>query len=48
MIIVKLDFEKAFDKIEHEMILQVMRHKDFPMRWIRWIQGILTSGTSSI
>jgi hypothetical protein len=44
----KLDFEKAFDTIEHELILQVLRHKGFPRRWVKWIQGILTSATSSI
>jgi retron-type reverse transcriptase len=27
LVILKLDFKKAFDKIEHEVILQVMRHK---------------------
>jgi hypothetical protein len=27
LVILKLDFEKAFDKIEHEVILQVIKHK---------------------
>lgn len=27
--ILKLDFEKAFDKVEHEVILQVLNHKGF-------------------
>jgi hypothetical protein len=45
MIILKLDFEKAFDKIEHKVILQVMRQKRFPSKWIAWIQGILSTGT---
>jgi hypothetical protein len=48
MIILKLDFGKVFDKIEHEVILQILKHKGFPQRWIDWIQGILRSGTSSI
>jgi hypothetical protein len=48
MIIHKLDFEKAFDKIEHEVIIQILRHKGFPEKWIEWIQGILTSVTSSV
>jgi retron-type reverse transcriptase len=48
LIILKLDFEKAFKKIEHKVIIQVMKHKGFPDKWLGWIRGILTSGTSSI
>jgi retron-type reverse transcriptase len=48
MIMLKLDFEKAFDKIEHEIIIQIMRHKSFPNKWVDWINGILKSGTSSV
>jgi hypothetical protein len=45
MTIVKLDFEKAFNTIEHEVIIRILRHKGFPVRWGDWIQGILKSGT---
>jgi hypothetical protein len=48
LIILKLYFEKAFDKIEHDVIIEVMRHKGFPLRWIQWIQNILTMGTSLV
>jgi hypothetical protein len=48
MVIVKLDFEKAFDKIELEVIISILRHKGFPTRWIEWIQGILQSRTSTV
>jgi hypothetical protein len=48
MVILKLDFEKAFNKIEHEVIIQVMAQKGFPMKWIKWIKDIFSSGTSSI
>jgi retron-type reverse transcriptase len=48
LIILKLDFEKTFDKVEHEVILQVLRHTGFSQKWISWIENILKSGTSSI
>jgi hypothetical protein len=48
MVLLKLNFKKAFDKMEHEVIVQVMRHKGFPERLMQWIQGILNSETSSV
>lgn len=34
LVILKLDFEKAFDKVEHEAILMILKHKGFGYRWI--------------
>jgi hypothetical protein len=48
IIILKLDFAKTFDTIEHEVILQVMKYKGFDEKTIGWVRSILTSGTSSI
>ena len=48
ILILKLDFEKAFDKVEHEFMLQIMRHKGFPDKWLDWMQAIFKSGTSSV
>lgn len=46
-IILKFDFEKAFDKIEHEVIIQFLKQKGFSEKWISWIRGVLNSGSSS-
>jgi hypothetical protein len=48
IIVLKLDFEKAFDTLEHELILQVLSHRGFGPRWMSWIRDILQSGTSSV
>lgn len=48
IIILKLDFEKAFYKEEHQLILKIMEHKGFPAKWLHWIHLIFNSGTSIV
>jgi hypothetical protein len=44
----KLDFEKAFDTMEHEALLTIMKHKGFGDVWLRWVKDFLSSGVSSV
>ena len=48
MVILKLDFEKAFDKIEHQVIIDILKHMGFGAKWIGWIESLLKTGTSSV
>lgn len=48
MVILKLGFEKAIDKLEHNVIIDILRHKGFGPRWLMWIKMIMNSRTSSV
>jgi hypothetical protein len=48
IVILKLDFEKAFDLIEDSTIIDVLRAKGFPGKWLRWMDDILSSATSAV
>ena len=48
VIILKIDFEKAFDTIEYEAIVQIMRAKGFDEKWISRVKQFLSSGSSSV
>jgi uncharacterized protein YcgL (UPF0745 family) len=43
LIILKLDFEKAFDRLEHGLVLQTMEHKGFYPKWLEWMKLIFES-----
>jgi retron-type reverse transcriptase len=48
IIILKLDFTKAFDTIEHSAIIQMMNHLGFSEQWISRTQNILQTASTSI
>ncbi|XP_073367917.1 uncharacterized protein [Aegilops tauschii subsp. strangulata] len=48
IVILKLDFEKAFDSLEHEAMVQILRYKGFNEKWILWMKQLLSIGTSSV
>jgi hypothetical protein len=43
-----LDFEKAFDKVEHQLMLEILKAKEFPDQWLNWMQQIFNSRTSAV
>jgi hypothetical protein len=48
IVIIKLDFAKAFDTIEHEAIIQIREMKGFNKKCLAWVRAILSSGSSTI
>ena len=48
IIILKIYFEKSFDKVEHQAMLSIMETKGFGPKWMQWMTQIFNSGTSSV
>jgi hypothetical protein len=48
IVILKLDFEKAFDLVEFAIVLDMLRAKGFPDKWILWVESLLNSATTSV
>jgi hypothetical protein len=43
-VILKLDFEKAYDKVNWKFMMEVLRKKNFPDRWLDWMKQIIEGG----
>ena len=48
MLVIKLDFEKAFETIERNAIIDIFRAKGFGEKLISWMQLIFSSTSSAV
>eukprot|EP00064_Thunnus_orientalis_P026045 superscaffoldBa00015062_g26506 len=46
LVVLNLDFEKAFDRVSHQYLFQVLLKMGFPERFIAWV-GLLYRGITS-
>lgn len=47
-LVLKLDFEKAYDKISWGFLFECMRQRGFCEKWCQWIKKVVTCGTLSV
>ena len=47
-VIFKIDFEKAYDKVNWEFLQQTLRMKGFSEEWCAWIRDLVTGGSVAI
>jgi hypothetical protein len=47
-LILKLDFEKAYDKVNCDFLQQVLRMKEFPSMWCQWMEKVVAKGSVGV
>ena len=47
-VILKLDFEKAYDKVNWSFVQQTLRMKGFSPIWCNWIEEVMSLGSVMI
>jgi hypothetical protein len=47
-VVLKIDFEKAFDTVSHQSILEILKYRGFDSRWINMVRNVLSSGSSAV
>ena len=47
-VILKLDFEKAYDKVNWEFLLDYHEKRGFNSKWCGWVSQVLKNGTVSV
>ena len=47
-VVLKLDFEKAYDKVDWDFLQQTLRVKGFSNRWCDWIKKVVSKGSVNV
>ena len=47
-VVLKIDFEKAYDKVKWPFLFQTLRMKGFLPKWINWVKTFISGGSIAI
>lgn len=47
-VILKLDYEKAYDRVSWEFLFEVLQSRGFSEKWISWIKQLVVGGSVGI
>jgi hypothetical protein len=47
-VILKLDYEKAYDRVDIDFLIEILKAMGFGGKWIEWIRNIVIGGSVSV
>jgi hypothetical protein len=47
-VILKLDYEKVYDRVDIDFLLEILKARGFGERWIGWIKDVVIEGSISV
>jgi hypothetical protein len=47
-VVIKLDYEKAYDMVSIEFLMEILVFSGFGDRWIQWIKSLVVGGSVSV
>ena len=47
-VVLKIDFEKAYDKVKLPFLQQTLRMKGFCPQWCKWVENFVSGGSVGI
>jgi hypothetical protein len=42
-VVIKINFEKAFDTLDHDALIQIMRAKGYLDLFLKWVKEVLST-----
>jgi hypothetical protein len=47
-VVIKLDYEKAYDRVNIDFLMEILSSRGFGDRWMKWIKSVVVGGSISV
>jgi hypothetical protein len=47
-VILKLDYEKAYDRVDLDFLFEILKTRNFSSKWINWMECVVKGGSVGV